>query len=157
MMYFQQVDEIAQELKHCTQRVQKDDDVSVTNDAGAIAAVMNGARRKWVVGNIYSVTPGRGKLTALVCFDYTPPLVVQPHRWFDDMVYRHDGMIPLQIRITEIESVRLQSMNTVIAKAEGVTSRQAYKKLWESINGKTKGSRWDDNPMVWRLWFAVVK
>ncbi len=156
-MFFTQVEEIAQELKTCTQRVQKDDDVSVTHDSGVIAAVMNGTRRKWVLGNLYSVTPGRGRLTALVCFDYQPPMVVYPAHWFDDMVYRHDGMIPLQIRMTQIESVRLQSMNTAVAKAEGVNSRQAYKKLWESINGKTKGSRWDDNPMVWRLWFAVVK
>lgn len=36
-------------------------------------------------------------------------------------------------------------------------SVEEYRTLWESINGKTKGARWADNPLVWVLVFEVVQ
>ena len=32
----------------------------------------------------------------------------------------------------------------------------AFKKLWDSINGKTPGKSWDDNPYVWAVSFKRV-
>lgn len=155
MMYFQQVDEIAQGLKTCTQRVQKSGECPWGEP---IRRVLTGAGRlKWEVDGEYAVSPGRGKLTVRVCFDYDPPMLIYPETREQDDVYRRDGMAPLLIRITKIESVRLQDMDEVVARAEGVESVDAYRDLWQSINGKRNGSRWDDNPLVWRLWFEVVK
>lgn len=166
-MIFQQVEEIAQGLKTCTQRVQKEGEREIHNNEGVIYNVFSSYsddysspdRLKWRVGGIYNVVPGRGKLTVLMspCPLYDPPMLLYPECREHDRLYRQEGFLPLQIRVTQIESVRLQSMNTTVAKAEGVKSKQAYKKLWQSINGKTKGARWEDNPMVWRLWFEVVK
>lgn len=31
----------------------------------------------------------------------------------------------------------------------------AYEALWRTIN-KSRGVRWEDNPVVWRLWFEFV-
>jgi len=39
--------------------------------------------------------------------------------------------------------------------AEGVESVDAYAALWDSINTKA-GTRWQDNPAVWVVRFAVV-
>jgi hypothetical protein len=43
---------------------------------------------------------------------------------------------------------RLQVISQVDAKAEAVADVDAYRSLWESINGKEPGSRWEDNPVV---------
>lgn len=162
-MIFQQVEEIAQGLKTCTQRVQKPEERPVmipVGNSGMITEVKSGGRVKWKVGGEYTVVPGRGKPAMLVSYNDDGSVFGFIHNvsaedrpnWL-----AYENCFVLRIRITAINLVRLQSMNTTVAKAEGVKSKQAYKKLWQSINGKTKGSRWEDNPMVWRLWFEVVK
>jgi hypothetical protein len=66
------------------------------------------------------------------------------------------GFQPLLIFITNIHHEPLQSITEADARAEGVESVEAYRELWESINGKTKGARWDDNPFVYVLSFEVI-
>lgn len=61
-----------------------------------------------------------------------------------------------RIEIGSIRCERLQSITEEDAQAEGVASVEEYKALWESINGKTKGARWEDNPLVWVITFKRV-
>lgn len=67
------------------------------------------------------------------------------------------GFRPARIRITAIRRERLQDITEEDARAEGVDSVAEYRELWESINGKTKGARWADNPDVFVLTFELVK
>lgn len=85
-------------------------------------------RSKWAIGRTYAIVPKRG--SPAISF------------------YR--------IRLLGIRRERLQSISEADAKAEGVESVEAYKTLWESINGKTVGARWADNPLVWVLRFELV-
>ena len=72
------------------------------------------------------------------------------HRW-----HRSYPIIPKRgqkaigrFRITWIVEQNLQCITEEDARAEGVASVEEYRQLWESINGKTKGARWADNPVV---------
>jgi hypothetical protein len=107
-MYFQQVEEIASGLKTCTQRVQKPGEFNLSrrNTVGAVYHA-NG-HIKWRIRETYSVSPGRGRLTARVCFDYDPPMIILPETREQDAIHASDGMALLKIRIIRIESVRLQ-------------------------------------------------
>jgi len=62
------------------------------------------------------------------------------------------------IRRVEIVSIRrelLQNITEEDARAEGVASVAEYRALWDSINDR-KGTRWDDNPLVWVISFKLV-
>ena len=76
-------------------------------------------------------------------------------------MFRHDSRITLEV--TDVRVERLQDISADDCQAEGITRRDyrlgdddwqdAYKRLWESINGP--GS-WDANPWVWVVEFARV-
>jgi hypothetical protein len=85
------------------------------------------SRVKWQIGRKYSIVPKRGA-----------------------------AGIGQFIRITNIRYEHIQDITEADAIAEGVGSVEEYKSLWESINGKTKGARWADNPPVWVLTFKLV-
>lgn len=77
---------------------------------------------------------------------------------------REHSRILLEIVSVRVE--RVQSISEDNALAEGVTlhpvkssraermARDAYRKLWESINGS---SSWDENPWVWVIEFRRVQ
>lgn len=67
------------------------------------------------------------------------------------------GFQPLRIRILAIRQERLQDISEADAKAEGVADVEAYRALWQAINGKTPGARWDANPTVFVLEFELVR
>lgn len=59
-----------------------------------------------------------------------------------------------RVKVIEIRNQPLQEISDADAKAEGVENVAAYRELWDSIN-KAKGTRWEDNPLVWALTFQL--
>lgn len=111
-------------------------------------------RIKWEVGRTYAVVPKRGKPGAR--WADTPHGPLWGNRDFAAMLPEYVWQL-LRIRITAIRQERLQDITEADAKAEGVGSVEEYRALWESINGKTPGARWDDNPDVFVLEFELVR
>jgi len=108
----------------------------------------NGSVR-FAVGKTYAVQPGRGK-----------PAVAR-------------------IRITDIRRERLRNISPLDCALEGIAIQDpmdqfegdvgipyfvevdrllltGYRDVWDRIN-KRKGTRWQDNPLVWALTFELVK
>ncbi len=131
-------------------------------------------RIKWAVGRTYAVVPRRGKPAVWWAIVDGIPIWNHPVRYepfyqpgeptdWENGHYvdlRHEleyqGFQPLRIRITAIRQERLQDISEADAKAEGVADAEAYRALWQAINGKTPGARWADSPLVWVLEFEVV-
>lgn len=159
-MYFKQVEEIARRLKRCTQRCVKPGETWETDADGNITLVRDQhGRQKWRIGGEYAVSPGRGQPAVLATWNDDGSLFglmrgVSPASraaWLNKA-----NTDILRIRITKIERVRLSTMTEDVAVAEGVANLAAYIDLWTSINdGPLVG--WDANPLVWRLWFEVVR
>jgi hypothetical protein len=67
------------------------------------------------------------------------------------------------LEVVSLRHERLQEITREDASAEGVVSFDElstvdrFAILWESINGKTPGKRWEDSPWVWVIEFKVVK
>jgi len=100
----------------------------------------NTGRVKWEVGKTYAVQPGRGQKAVA------------------------------RRKLLAIRQERLQEMSLDDCAAEGIPQytfargclsktppdpRWKYIELWNSINTR-KGTRWDENPMVWVLTFEVA-
>lgn len=125
-MIFRQVDEIRTKRKTMTQRV---DDGEYTIERGAgdeIIRVFKNGRLKWQVGKTYAAVPKR----AMKRFG--------------------------NYRILRIQYRPLHEMIEADAVQEGVDTLADYRALWESINGKYKGKRWDDNPAVFTIEFEYL-
>lgn len=134
-MIFRQIEEIKAGKKIQTRRVVKPGEWFWLDDAtlmGGQHRVYRGdklsPRLVWQIGKTYAIVPKRGK-----------PAI-------------KDG----RIRVLDIFSEPLHSINYKDAIEEGVESVEEYRALWESINGKRKGARWQDNPEVWVIYFEYV-
>jgi hypothetical protein len=115
---------------------------------------------KWQVGRDYAVVPKRGQpgvwwRSEPLPMGWKPPWTAGYEKI--QAALTEDGFRPLRIRITGIRREALQSITEADALAEGVDSVEAYRALWDRINGNTKGARWADNPPVWVITFEVVK
>lgn len=126
-MIFKQVDDIRKGRKTQTRRACKPTEEAVRSLFN-IEKVLASGRVKWRVGGIYAVVPKRG---AQGTGDF--------------------------IKLCGIRCEHVQDITEADAIAEGVGSVAEYKALWESINGKTKGVRWQDNPLCWVLTFKLVE
>jgi len=77
----------------------------------------------------------------------------------------------LTLEVTSVRVQRVQSISEEDARAEGVSAgpsaalaetpigvsaREAFAELWDSINGKREGCSWGANPWVWCVSFKVV-
>ena len=167
-MIFKQIDAILSGSKTQTRRVVKPGE-GMYEDTLAFAAAGN---VKWAVGKTYAVVPKRGlpgvwwkrvgtvALTHNGMHEYHYPsnpdaaAIALPVTRAE---LEKRGFQPLRIRITAIRQERLQAITEADAKAEGVGSVEEYRALWQAINGKTPGARWDANPMVWVLTFEVAQ
>lgn len=116
---FRQIDEIRAGHKTQTRRIRKPGHGSSGRAEGTELTITEAAG--YSVGKSYAIVPKRG----------------------------HKAISDGRIRITRIRCERVQDISETDARAEGVESVAAYRALWESINGKTKGARWQDNPFVW--------
>lgn len=143
-MIFKQIDAIRRGVKTQTRREVKAGDTFRENHLCKIVGVYRSGRLLWKVGGVYAIVPKRGM--------------------------KGIG----KIRILEIRRERLQDISEADAIAEGVefeapfysvfvggkrlvfgvSAVEAYRELWESINGR--GS-WDKNPYVWVICFEVVE
>lgn len=167
-MIFQQIDKIVAGQKTQTRRVCNPGegmykDTLALRESGAV---------KWAVGKTYAVVPKRGKPSV---WWKRVGTVALTHNGMHEYHYPSNpdaaaialpvtraelekrGFRPLRIRITAIRQERLQDITEADAKAEGVGSVEEYRALWESINGKTPGARWADDPLCWVLTFEVAQ
>jgi len=150
-MYFKQVCEIVMQRKTCTQRVVKDGETALGRDGVIIAVYSENGRTKWMVGREYSVVLKRGMPAALL----KKKSLIFPADKAHAEVYKARGYVTVKILLTRIERVNVQAMDERVAVAEGVENVAAYVELWRTIN-KGRGTRWEDDPQVWRLWFEFV-
>jgi hypothetical protein len=170
-MIFKQIDEILEGRKTQTRRVCKPNEyennpseppgdcesvIIETLIPGTTGSVL---RTKWQVGRTYAVVPKRGMPAVWWKRDEDAELgylTARPYPEDRPGYLAHDWQ-PLRIRITAIRPQTLQDITEAEARAEGVASVAAYRDLWESINGRTPGARWADNPAVWVLTFELVR
>lgn len=169
-MIFKQIDAILNGTKTQTRRVRKDNEGATWRQVdGGFTRVYSVGKRsinKWQVDHKYAIVPKRGTVGIWISPDgkWRQPVTYTYDMEWDDSK-RHDardwlqemGWRPAKIRLTAIRCEHLRDITEEDAQAEGVTSVVAYRDLWESINGKTKGARWHDNPEVWVLEFELVK
>ena len=166
-MIFKQVDEILSGQKTQTRRVVKPGEGMYEASLALTAA----GNVKWAVGKTYAVVPKRGlpgvwwKMVGTVALTHngmheyhypSNPDAAAIALPVTRAELEKRGFRPLRIRILAIRQERLQDITEDDAKAEGVSSKGEYAKLWNRIN-KRKGTRWSDNPMVWALTFEVAK
>ena len=117
--------------------------IGMSGDNNRIGRVFSQSRLKWQVLETYAVQPGRGQKAIT------------------------------RIRITGIRQERLQDISEEDAVAEGmpfheyfvgyggwsersVNPRDRYAALWDTIHTK-RGTRWNQNPLVWVLTFEAVQ
>lgn len=112
-------------------------------------------------------------------YDHIKPSELTKSLWFE-IIYRANERYPLYYHwrpsifmprwasriLLEVISVRVERLQDITdddAKAEGMTAwhdtangtvyRPEFELLWQSINGKTSGHSWNDNPWVWVIEF----
>lgn len=165
-MIFKQIPEILEGRKTQTRRVCKEDERLYWKPQSGLGVpaiyevlVLPRLSIKWQVGRTYAVVQRRGMPVVWWKRDDDAELGYLTARPYpeDRPGYLAHGWQPARIRITAIRREPLQSITEADARAEGVESVAAYRDLWESINGRTPGARWEDNPGVWVLSFELVR
>jgi hypothetical protein len=161
-MIFKQIDEILEGRKTQTRRIFKPGEMLIYADLpdDFCPKVINAKGVKWQVGRTYAVVPKRGQPAVWWSHELPPNeatlLWAAVHNQ-NKAAFAETGWQPMRIRITAIRPQTLQDITEADARAEGVESVAAYRDLWESINGRTPGARWADNPAVWVLTFELVR
>lgn len=107
-------------------------------------------RRLWKLNYAMSFSNGQiqaiyNTLTGRPLFELGQRLPVIPKRTYP-AIRIGDEMV--RVNITALRREPLQDISEADAFGEGVHSIEAYRALWESINGKSKLARWTANPSV---------
>lgn len=132
-MIFKQHDLVISGRKTQTRRLWKDSWEHYTQDERSMVAIFSNGRVLYAIGRLLPIIPKR-----------TQPAI------------RIDGGIA-RVCVVALRREPLQSITETDAIAEGVNSVAEYRELWTSINGKTKGARWDDNCYVAVIDFKMVE
>ncbi|WP_228530498.1 MULTISPECIES: hypothetical protein [Myxococcaceae] len=78
-----------------------------------------------------------------------------PAKWKSPLFLpRRASRLLLHVEAVRIEP--LQDVSEADARDEGVADRDAYRALWDSINGE-RGHVWATNPWVWVVTFDRVR
>lgn len=91
-----------------------------------------------------------------------------PHSWgpWRPSIHMPRWASRITLEITDVRVERLTSITEEDARAEGITFEAAvaadgavpaFRRLWDSINGKRPGCSWADNPWVWVVSFRRVE
>ena len=114
-----------------------------SDDTNTLMVLGANGRIKWEQGKTYAIQPGRGQKAVA----RRKLLAIRQERLqdisFDDLVA--EGM--------EVDASEFDDPCDVYDEFQN--AQQEYEKLWDKINAR-KGTRWDENPMVWVLTFEVA-
>ena len=161
-MIFKLVEDVLTGKKTQTRRVKWMNEYAIPADIGFSAVYEqydnSKSRLKWEVWRNYSIVPKAGSCSVWMNKkgEWRNPVTYTYDMEWDDTL-RHDargwlrelGYRPAKIRLTAIRCERLHDITEQDARAEGVASVEEYKALWESANGKSKATRWEENPKGW--------
>lgn len=158
-MIFRQWEQVLLGQKTQTRRILKPGerlvDRAASTGRSGIGVVTPADRWRFWIGQHLPVIPKRGE--PMVWYRFDPAYMWRPRVWHT--TYGNEGKVPppdtfvgdwqpLRVQIVLLRIEPIQQITEADAIAEGVAGVEAYLELWESINGKSKGSRWDDNPQV---------
>ena len=137
-MSTESVREILAENKTQTRRVLKKE-----------PAIWNAGDRLWVRETFYRI-PGMEKPYYRTDYDDYRALGIKwmtPH-------YMPQKYSRITLEVTSVRAERLQEISEIDAILEGCESREAYRKRWDTINGKRYP--WGSNPWVYKIEFKKL-
>lgn len=118
-------------------------------------------RSRYNVGQLLPVIPKRAKPMIWLDRDGQPRFdateTIADIHYDNREAFTSLGFMPARVKVIGLSRERLQNITEADAIAEGVGSVEEYKALWQSINGKTKGAKWEDNPLVTVLMFEMAR
>jgi hypothetical protein len=82
--------------------------------------------------------------------------VVTEPKWCSPL-YMRRAVSRITLEITGIRIEGLTKITQEDAIAEGCSSVEEYRQLWDRLNGKKKGCSWVDSPWVWKIEFKRLK
>lgn len=70
--------------------------------------------------------------------------------------FMYNSLCRLWLKVVSVRVERVQDIDEIDAKCEGVRDRHHFSILWDDLNAK-RGFAWDSNPWVWRVEFRKLR